>query len=75
MLVLLVGCLYLNLYYVTSAFSLPLDHQHFSNSLQHLTHSHINISHASILSLRQHHHLRLNYFTINFIDNKFKKIN
>jgi hypothetical protein len=50
-LVLVVACLYLNLNHSMSNISLPLDHQHSSSSLQHLAHSHISISHISLLSL------------------------
>jgi hypothetical protein len=64
-----VGYLYLSLNHVTSAFSFPLDHQH-SSSLHHLAHSHINISHLSLLSPSQHHHFR-----IYFVDNEFEKAN
>jgi hypothetical protein len=66
----MVCSLYLNLDHATSVFSLPFDNQRSSNSLQHLTHSHISISHVSILSFSQYHHFR-----IHFMDNKFKKIN
>jgi hypothetical protein len=50
-----------------SAFSFSLIHQ-CSNRLQHLVHSYI-----SLLSSNQHHHFRLNYFRIYFINNKFEK--
>jgi hypothetical protein len=70
-----VGYLYLNLDHVMLAFSLPLDHHCSSSNLQYLVHSHINISHVSLLSPHQHHHSRLNHFKIYFVDNKFEKTN
>jgi hypothetical protein len=46
-----------------------------SNSrLQHLAHSHISITHNRLLCLSQHHHFKLNYFRIYFLDNKIEKI-
>jgi hypothetical protein len=42
-LVLVVGGLYLNLDYNTSAFSLPFIKQRFSSSLHHSVHSHISL--------------------------------
>jgi hypothetical protein len=47
-----VGCFYLNLDHATLAFSLPLNHQCSSSSLQHLAHSHISIRHVSLFSLQ-----------------------
>jgi hypothetical protein len=49
-LVSVVGWLYLNLNHAISAFSLSLNHQRSSYSLQHPVHSHISISHISLLS-------------------------
>jgi hypothetical protein len=69
----MLGCLYLSLDYVTSTFSLHLDHQ-CSRVVCISLHQSIQ-SHISILSLSQHHHYRLNYFKIYFVDNKFEKIN
>jgi hypothetical protein len=71
----MVGWLYLNLNHTISVFSLPLDHQCSSNSLQHSNHSYISISHVNLFSLSQHHHSRLNHFRIYFVDNKLKKTN
>jgi hypothetical protein len=67
--------LYLTLTHAMSAFSLPLTHYGSSSSLQLLAHSHISISHISLLSPSQHHHSRLNHFRIQFVDNEFKKTN
>jgi hypothetical protein len=63
-----VGWLYLNLDHVTSVFSLSLDHQCSSSSLQHLARNHI-----SILSPSQHHHFTLNHFRIHFWTTKLRK--
>jgi hypothetical protein len=69
------GCLYLNLYHAMSDFSLPPDHQRSSSRLKHPAHSHISISHISILSPSQRHHSRLNHFRIYFVDKIFEKTN
>jgi hypothetical protein len=41
-------------------------------NLLHPAHSHMSISHVSLLSLSQHHHSRLNHFKIYFRDNEFE---
>jgi hypothetical protein len=69
-----VGSLYINLDYAILIFSLPLNHQHSSSSLQHLTLIHISISNIIILSSIQHHHFTFNHFRIYFLDNKIQKI-
>jgi hypothetical protein len=43
----MLGCLYLLLNHTTSAFSLPLNHQCSSSSLQYLVHSHIKFMSSS----------------------------
>jgi hypothetical protein len=70
-----VDCFYLNLDHATSAFYLPLNQQHTSSNLQHPTHTHISISHVSLLSPNEHHHSRLNHFRTHFMDNEFEKTN
>jgi hypothetical protein len=45
----LFGCIYLNLNYTMSVFSLPLNHQRSSNSLRYPAYNHISISHVSLL--------------------------
>jgi hypothetical protein len=74
-LVQVVGYLYLNLDHTTSAFSLLLDHQRSTSSLQHIGHNHISISQVSLLSPSQHYHFRINHFKIYFVDNEFEKTN
>jgi hypothetical protein len=75
MLVLVVNCLYLNLDYTMLVFSLPLNHQCSSSSLEYLAHNHISISHVSLISPGQYYHFRLNHFRIYFMGNKFEKTN
>jgi hypothetical protein len=74
-LVLVVVRLYLATVYTTSVFSLDLVHHGSSNRLQHSVHSHISISHISLLSPNQHHQLRHNHFRIHFMDNEFEETN
>jgi hypothetical protein len=68
-----VACLYLTLAYVMSAFSFPLVHHGSSSRLSHPAHNHINICHISLLFHSQHHHSRLTYFRIYFLNNKIEK--
>jgi hypothetical protein len=74
-LVSVVASLYLATVHTTSAFSPPLVHQRSSSRLQYLAHSHISISHISLLSPNQQNHSRLNHFRIHFVDNEFEKTN
>jgi hypothetical protein len=59
--------------HTTLAFSLPLDHQCSSNSLQHLAYSYINISYINILSLSQQYHSTLHHFRIHLWATKLRK--
>jgi hypothetical protein len=64
----LVCCIYFNLDYTISIFSLPLDHQRSISSLQYSVHSHI-----SIISLSQYHHSTLNHLEFIFWTTKLRK--